>query len=89
MATPATIERQTLVRLRSDGVEHVELSRFADGSAYVNGAGIESIYEQHPDAWQHALRDLDALGFVSLTAARDRGIVSLDWTPDDIKNRNA
>ena len=89
MTTPAAIERQTLVRFRSEGVEHVELSRFADGSAYVNGAGIERIYEHHPDSWHHALRDLDALGFVSLCAARDQGIVSLDWTPDDTKNRHA
>jgi DNA-binding transcriptional regulator YhcF (GntR family) len=34
-----------------------------------------------PDAWQRALAELERLGFVELSEARQSGFVPADWQP--------
>lgn len=76
------IQSQIFVRLSSDEIQHVEVSRFSDDSAFVAGTEIERIYEGHHDVFQQALRDLAQLGFIEIAAAKEEKLIPNDWTPN-------
>ena len=83
-------ETYTFGRKRGDTFEHTDFTRHEDGSAGFVADGQFAIFECHPDAWQHALAELERLGFVELKEARETGVVPGDWQPTrDTSTMNA
>jgi hypothetical protein len=74
MNKPKIGKTYTFVRRREDTFEQTDFTRHEDGSSGFLVDGHYSIFECHPDAWQHALAALAELGFVELSEARKSGL---------------
>jgi hypothetical protein len=69
------------VRRKDGRLEHTEFARHADGSAGFLADRKYHIYENHPDAWKGALKELARLGFIEIREANARRVVPDDWEP--------
>lgn len=81
MKNPKIGKAYTFIRKRGEAFEHTDFTRHGDGSSGFLADGHYSIFECHPDAWQHALKELEERGFVELSEARELGLIPPDWQP--------
>ena len=64
------------VRRTADGLDWLGFQRFTDDSAYVCSSDDERIYENKPDVWRDAVRDILERGYLHYADALTTGLVS-------------
>ena len=69
------------VRKKNEKITFTEFTRHADGSGGFVADGFYSMHENHPDAWEDAILELEQMGFIEMKEAMSQGIIPDSWQP--------
>lgn len=78
MRKPKAEHTYLFVRSTESSVERATFIRSTDGSAVVFYSESAVVFDDHPDAWRHALAELAKSGFVESREAKRLGPIALD-----------
>lgn len=80
MDEPAVGREYRFIRRRGGDINHARFIRFEDGSAILDfrGEGRGYNFDNHAEAWRHAVAELERLGYEEVGEAIRRGIVSAE-----------